>query len=100
MLDEKIGTEDVYSFEVSQKAVYESAKVAPIFHGFNDLQVNMEWVLHALNFFRYHMMRESENTLYVPFHDLSGLQKPLAWKRKLQDGSHKLGGDWMGTYGT
>ena len=100
MLDEKIGTEDVYSFEVSQKAVYESAKVAPIFHGFNDLQVNMEWVLHALNFFRYHMMRECENTLYVPFHDLSGLQKPLAWKTRLQDGSHKLGGDWMGTYGT
>ncbi|OCL01286.1 hypothetical protein AOQ84DRAFT_404160 [Glonium stellatum] len=98
MLDENVVKEDVYSFDVSQKAVYESAKVAPIFHGFNDLQVNMEWALHVLNFFRYHMMRESENTLYAPFHDLSDLQKPLAWKKKLRDSSHTLGGDWMGTY--
>lgn len=98
MFDEEEVGREVFSFDISQKAAYESARKAPIFHGFNKLEVNLEWVLHVLNFFRNHMMLE-DGSLRGAFSDLSELEKPSAWKAKLTDGVNPLGRYWRGTYG-
>ncbi|KAF2189704.1 hypothetical protein K469DRAFT_561995 [Zopfia rhizophila CBS 207.26] len=89
---------NICPFDESQKAVYETAKVAPIFHGFNKQQVNMEWVLHCLNFFRYHMMDKVTATLRDTVAQMDATQKPYAWCSELQEGSYPLSKYWKGTY--
>lgn len=90
---------DTFGFPDSQQAVYASVAAAPIFVGFNKLSVNLVWVLHVLNFFKYHMTRQSEQTLFEQFGALEEWEKPQAWKSQLKEGAHKLGKFWKGTYG-
>ncbi|KAF2199038.1 hypothetical protein GQ43DRAFT_377200 [Delitschia confertaspora ATCC 74209] len=90
---------ELFSFEVSQKAVYESPKTCPIFRGVKNLEVDMEWALHCLNFFRYHMMSEDAHTLHETIDAMDVLQKPSAWNYKLQNHRyHHLSRHWKGTY--
>ena len=56
-----------YGFPDSQIAVYSSAQNKPLFNGHYGLNVNMELVLQHINFWKYHMVREVENTLFYAF---------------------------------
>ncbi|KAK5157203.1 hypothetical protein LTR04_005479, partial [Oleoguttula sp. CCFEE 6159] len=87
-----------FSFECSQKAVYETAAQMPIFEGINSMDVNMDFALHVANFFKYHLTRYDEHTLFEYFKDLAECEKPKAWKGKLEDGAQKLGQYWKGSY--
>ncbi|KAJ9647878.1 hypothetical protein H2199_001654 [Coniosporium tulheliwenetii] len=93
----RFGTE-ILQFPTSQKMAYESMCNYPIFTGTDKQKVNVEYVLHIMNFFRYHMVREHENTLFEPMETLWPLERPHPWNRKLKDGSYKLGIHWRGTY--
>lgn len=97
-IDARFGTE-ILQFPASQKMAYESIVNYPIFAGTDKQKVNVEYVLHIMNFFRYHMVREHENTLFEPMETLWPLERPHPWNRKLKDGSYKLGIHWRGTYG-
>ena len=97
-LDPRYGFEHV-GFLSSQKAVYESLKAAPIFHGNNKLQVNIPWVLNVVNFFKRHLVHLEEQTMAVAYRGLlHDVERPQPWDKPLQPGSSKLGKYWMGTY--
>ena len=88
-----------WAFPDSQCAVYSTANIHPMFIGCNDLDVNMEFILHNLNFWKYHMVREVENTLFYAFEELDECDRPRWWSSQLQQGTtRKLGKHWKGSY--
>lgn len=88
-----------YGFPDSQAAVYSTTTSKPLFGGHYGLDVNMEFVLQNLNFWKYHMVRECENTLYYAFSELEAWQRPRWWSEQLQQGNaKKLGKCWKGSY--
>lgn len=97
----------VYGFPSSQQAAYLSAAKSNgrLFIDDAMLQVNVHWALHLVNFFRYHMMRNIEATLYEPYRHLDensgGIDLPQFWKGQLTDADigAPLGENWKGTYG-
>ena len=89
-----------FSFPDSQSAVYSTPSTFPIFTGCHGLDVHMPFVLHNVNFWKYHMVREVENTLFPGFADLdSTSERPRWWSRQLHQGPpQKLGRHWKGSY--
>ena len=90
-----------FGFPDSQVAVYSTRDQNPIFIGCNGLDVNMEFMLHNLNFWKYHMVRETENTLFYAFDELGDCDRPRWWSSQLQNepASRKnLGKHWKGSY--
>jgi len=91
----------IYSFEASQKAVYESPLKEPIFQGFNKQEVNLEWTLHCLNFFRYHLKSRQAGSLYETMEELPAHQGPWMWESKIRNSNNidDIPRFWKGTYG-
>jgi hypothetical protein len=89
---------NVFAVEESQRIVYVATNTAPLYGGPKLTDVNMDWVLHCLHFFRHHMMNEEVATLYDAMSELSPQQKPSAWQEPLRSGSYPLGNHWKGTY--
>lgn len=58
----------------------------------------MDFVANAVNFFKYHMTRPEEQTLYNDYQSLHQTDRPRAWNEKLQNGARKLGKSWKGIY--
>lgn len=88
----------VFAVEESQQAVYAPTNEAPIYTGPSKTDVNLEWVLHCLNFFRHHMTNKHASQLCDKMRDLPASQKPSVWRGPLKNGSHPLGKYWKGTY--
>lgn len=89
---------NVYGFEDSQVWAYATIRTAPIFGGFNKTEINMEWILHVMNFFKYHMKKHEENTLFEPFNKLTKAEQPSYWQSHIHNGPMALGVHWKGTY--
>jgi hypothetical protein len=89
---------NVFAVEESQRVVYMATNSAPLYGGDNLTQVNMEWVLHCMHFFRHHMMNEDVATLSDAMGELTPKQKPSAWQEPLRKGAYALGSHWKGTY--
>ncbi|KAH7114224.1 hypothetical protein B0J11DRAFT_496496 [Dendryphion nanum] len=91
---------DILSFDDSQKLVYSHWRTEPIFYGHSTLHVNMKWVLHCLNFFRHHMIKEEAGTLRSTMIDQEDSQKPTAWRSIVEESSHAsaVSRHWKGTY--
>ncbi|KAK4543661.1 hypothetical protein LTR36_005306 [Oleoguttula mirabilis] len=87
-----------FGYPQSQYTAYGTATEHPIFGGCNNLDINMEWVLHHLNFWKYHMVRRDEQTLYNAFKDLDDDETPRFWNQRLKTGGNKLGTYWKGCY--
>jgi hypothetical protein len=98
LLEKGAPQRNIYSFELSQRTVYETTVKAPIFRGFNSQEVNLEWALHCLNFFRYHLTDPSFLSMADAFDNLEHGERPSAWRSKLE-ADKELGQKWMGTYG-
>jgi len=96
--DQSLGLK-TWGFPDSQQAAYSSVASMPMFVGFNKLQVNLVWVLHIMNFFKYHITSSSEHTLFEQFAMLESWEKPQEWKSQLKGGTYTLGKFWKGTYG-
>nr|POE47505.1 casein kinase ii subunit beta-2 [Quercus suber] len=89
---------DVFSFPESQQWVYGTVKTHPLFRGCNDLNVDMEGVLHHINFWRYHMLRPEELTLHNALSALEQHECPRFWSGLLKQGKKQLGKHWKGSY--
>ncbi|KAF2145396.1 uncharacterized protein K452DRAFT_342158 [Aplosporella prunicola CBS 121167] len=87
-----------WNFNLSQKYCYMTAIEAPVFTNADKTMVNVEWLLHVVNFFKYHATNEDERTLFEPFQSLDTLEKPAMWTRSVKDNGGKLGKNWKGTY--
>lgn len=95
---DNVGNRDVFGIEESQKAVYASTHDAPIFGGSQKNYINMVWLLHCFNFFRYYMATPEASMLFDNLFDLGPSQQPRSWDTPLQTGSYPLGNCWKGTY--
>lgn len=89
---------DVFAIEELQRTVYLPTSAARIYKGPNLTDVNMEWLLHCMDFFRYHMMNEEAETLFQSVNALAMTQKPSAWREPFRQGAYPLSKNWMGTY--
>ena len=87
------------AFPESQLAVYSHPDNYPIFLDASKSTINAEFLLHTANFFKYHMTRVDECTLYIPFVRLEWVEKPRGWQSSLGQGMMKLGKSWKGSYG-
>lgn len=86
-------------FPDSQQVAYATAASRPIFTGQRGYEIDMDWCMHMVNFWKYHLTREVEMTLYNDFSTLVAGDRPKAWKKKLTTGPQKLGQFWKGSYG-
>ena len=87
-------------FGCSQQVVYSHPANMPMFLD-KKWNLNLEYLLHIVNFFKYHMKTETENTLYPLLCDLENLERPQAWNRPISQGCgvKPLGTNWKGSYG-
>ncbi|MCJ1253742.1 hypothetical protein MMC24_001554 [Lignoscripta atroalba] len=87
-----------YGYHISQKAVYSHPKDCPLFLDQHMRVVNVEFLLHIANFFKYHITHKDEGILNYDFELLSHDKKPKAWQKSLEQGLSKPGSKWMGSY--
>jgi len=99
VIPDKPGENDTYRFEISQQMVYACSDARPIFGGGNGLQIDMEWLAHVANFWKYHLTRREENTLFEAFSSLADYVRPRAWQGRLDTGVPRIGKAWKGSYG-
>jgi len=85
----------ILRFPESQQMAYSTAYTHPIFS--NTGQVDVNWALHVVNFFRYHLLRESEQ-LCAPYSTLTDFERPQCWSTRLRNGPQTLGKHWKGCY--
>lgn len=89
--------EDLYSFPTSQQAAYSPATKQAIFQGCYGTTVNMDWVLHQINFWKYHFTREAESSLYTELFGIDPADLPQLWNSKLsQAETPSIGKKWKG----
>ncbi|EME88258.1 uncharacterized protein MYCFIDRAFT_76089 [Pseudocercospora fijiensis CIRAD86] len=94
------GESHVWGFPESQQMAYATATERPIFKGCNGLDVDIEWCLHQINFWKYHMLREEECTLYEAYANLDIAERPHFWSSELtNNGRATVGKSWKGAYG-
>ncbi|KAK5137404.1 hypothetical protein LTR08_008982 [Meristemomyces frigidus] len=86
-----------YGFPDSQMTVYGTALDCPIFGGCNNLDIRMDFLLHHLNFWKYHLRRD-EHTLFSAFAALDAAEMPRFWRQQLKTGANQLGTHWKGSY--
>ncbi|MCJ1387541.1 hypothetical protein MMC18_000384 [Xylographa bjoerkii] len=86
-----------YCFEYSQKAVYGHPMEFPLFtDGLTKRKLNLNNLLHIVNFFKYHITNADEYSLHEPFRALPDDEKPKPWDSPLKAGLQKLGTHWKG----
>jgi hypothetical protein len=88
----------VWEVEEAQQAVYAPTNQAPIFQGPQKDEINMEWLLYCMNFFRNYMTSETMGTMCSNIQDLPVGDKPSAWRASLKEGCSPLGKHWRGTF--
>jgi hypothetical protein len=89
---------NVYAFEETQRIVYMPTNSTPLYRGPSLTDVNMDWFLHCLSFFRHHMLNADIGTLFDAMEELPAKQKPSAWQEPLRQGAYPLSKYWKGTY--
>ncbi|KAK5675128.1 hypothetical protein LTS10_012202 [Elasticomyces elasticus] len=87
-----------FSFPFSQEVVYGTGSQHQIFTGANGLDISPPWLLHHINFWKFHMMRHAECTLAAPFADLPPASRPRFWDTQLTQSNGTLGKNWKGSY--
>ncbi|PSK37410.1 hypothetical protein B9Z65_2152 [Elsinoe australis] len=87
----------VLGFSTSQQRVYASSRLEPVTLTIGEDNINMEWLLHLTNFFKEHIMRRANGTLYNAFSELPELARPRGWQTKLTGGTHAIGKFWKGS---
>lgn len=87
-----------YAIDDAQKAVYAATNTMPLYVGPRKQFVNLEWMMHCMNFFRFHMTSRDAYSLYHTMQDLLPHQKPSPWREPLKTGAYPLSRHWKGTY--
>lgn len=77
---------DIIPFGDAQKMVYSHKLTDPIFYGEGNLSLNMDWILHALSFFRHHFYhRWDAGNLCTMLQRDGHWQRPTAWRTPLEE---------------
>lgn len=94
---------DTHHFSSSQMVVYAATTgdyAQPVFHDPGKQQVNINFALHCVNFFKYHLTDRVEQTGWPEYSALPEKERPAAWQPQPEDEVGKLGNRWIGTYST
>lgn len=86
-----------YGFPYAQSMVYANNVTTPIIFGPSGLDVNMQWLLRNIQYWRCHLIHEGE-VLRPAFEALKELDRPHWWVSELSQGTQPLGGKWKGSY--
>ncbi|RFU36337.1 hypothetical protein B7463_g65, partial [Scytalidium lignicola] len=86
-------------FDESQRMVYAHQEEEPLFLGTCSTNINARWVLHALNFFKFHMRAAGgEGILNTEYDAFDHHLLPQFWTGKLTGGTQTLDHRWIGAY--
>lgn len=86
-------------FPESQEQVYKCYSEEPIFKGKNKSELNLPWLLHVANFFKFHLKQQGgEGLLSHMYSCLDESELPRQWQGKLKTGTQELGKRWKGAF--
>jgi hypothetical protein len=88
----------VSHFDISQYQAYATPAQQPIFCGKYKQDVNLRWLLHVVNFFKYHLTAGDEGLLAHHYKDLETDQYPQPWEGLIEPGTKPLKSHWKGAY--
>ncbi|KUJ20623.1 uncharacterized protein LY89DRAFT_578476, partial [Mollisia scopiformis] len=88
----------VSHFDISQHQVYSAPCTQPLFLDNLKQSVNTRWLLHIVNFFKFHFKSGAEGLLAHAYSVLDADQYPQFWVGKLQAGTQTFGTHWKGAY--
>lgn len=89
----------IADFSTSQYMAYSGSKARPIFGGCNGMDIDFDWCLHNLNFWRNHLLCEDEASLNSIYKVLEDHERPQYWQTLLQhDSADYIGKKWKGSY--
>lgn len=88
----------VNHFDLSQHQAYSSPSMQPIFLDGQKQSINSRWLLHVVNFFKYHVKCKGEGLLAHAYADLDVDHHPQPWPGRIQAGTQPLGTNWKGAY--
>lgn len=97
-LHPKFSKGNVKHFDASQYQVYSSPSTQPIFLDKWKQSVNTRWLLHVVNFFKYHFKTRGEGLLAHDYIELDADQYPQPWVGKIENDTQPLGTHWKGAY--
>jgi len=87
-------------FYDSQQRVYKCYSQEPIFKGKNNEDINLSWLLHVANFFKFHFKQPGgEGMLSHIYGGLDQSERPKQWCGRLKVGTQELGKRWKGAFG-
>lgn len=98
LFDRAFQPEIWFAIDDAQRAVYAATNEAPLYLGPKKDILNVQWVLHCLNFFRYYMTVPEASDLHEAIQELDKSQRPSPWDGPLKSGTYALGNHWKGTY--
>jgi hypothetical protein len=90
------------SFDCSQGQVYATNAQQPIFQGRYKMEVNVRWLLHVVNFFKFHLKAADEGLLSHAYKALDLDQVPQPWIGQIpqtKPQTQPLGAYWKGAHG-
>jgi hypothetical protein len=88
-------------FHASQDVAYQCRRDMPLFKGKNNDILNVEWLLHIANFFKFHLKTpDGEGILTHRYVELEEKDLPKPWAGKIAKGmtTQKLGSEWKGAF--
>jgi hypothetical protein len=88
----------VSHFDLSQYQAYDTPARQPIFCGRYKQDVNVRWLLHVVNFFKFHLTTNNEGLLAHHYQDLESDQFPQPWEGRIEPGTKPLKSHWRGAY--
>jgi hypothetical protein len=88
----------VSHFDLSQYQAYDTPARQPMFCGKYKQDVNLRWLLHVVNFFKYHLTAVDEGLLAHHYKDLESDQFPQPWEGRVEAGTKSLKSHWKGAY--
>ncbi|KAI6708363.1 hypothetical protein JHW43_009103 [Diplocarpon mali] len=89
---------NVNHFDISQYHAYSRPCSQPICTGFFKQDVNVRWLLHVVNFFKYHFKSEGEGLMAHDYKELEVDQLPQFWVGNIKAGTQPLARHWKGAY--
>lgn len=97
-LDRSLCNGKVGHFDISQYQAYSTAKLQPIFTGLYKQAVNVHWLLHAVNFFKFHLKSKGEGLLAHEYSHLERGDYPQFWSGHIKGGTQPLARHWKGAH--
>lgn len=85
-------------FDMSQREVYTDHRSQPVFVGAWKQDINVRWLLHTVNFFKFHLKAHDEGTLAQYYEDLERDQLPQPWLGRIKEGTQPLGSHWKSAH--